>query len=290
MDHGKLAPSEEGTPQGGIVSPLLANIYLHRFDEWYYNRYGTPDSTIERASYSSWLRATSRGREKAATQMFRYADDWIIVIRGTQAQAKEIKEECKRFLQEELGLELSEEKTAITHIIDGFDFLGYHIFRCNKSTNGNIIGVFIQPTEKGLKRTKQKIKEMTDRKTLNDDYLHKLEAINSLVGGSASYYRAVNPSRYFDKLDRYVWIRLRRWLQKKYQISSLQVKKQYMRYRSGPEGGYAEFAAQDGEGEWIWRARATRTKLIHYSPSWERHWAKPYLEKKRAEHFVLPTL
>src|SRR5260370_5326072 len=115
--------------------------------------------------------------------MFRYADDWIIVVRGTQAQAQEIKEECKRFLQEELGLELSEEKTTITHIIDGFDFLGYHIFRCNKPTKGHIIGLFMQPTEKGLKRMKQKIKEMTDKKALNDDYLHKLEAINSLVRG-----------------------------------------------------------------------------------------------------------
>src|SRR6266849_4616306 len=166
----------------------------------------------------------------------------------------------------------------------------YHIFRCNKPTKGHIIGVFMQPTEKGLKRMKQKIKEMTDKKTLNDDYLHKLEAINSLVQGWASYYRPVNPSRTFDKLDRSVWIRLRRWLQKKYRISSLQVRKQYMRHRSGPEGGYAEFAAQDEEGEWIWRARATRTKLIHYRPSWKRHWPNPYLEKKRAEHFVLPTL
>jgi len=290
MDHGKLAPSEEGTPQGGIASPLLANIYLHQFDEWYYNRYGTPDRTIDNASYVRWHRATSKGKNQAATQMFRYADDWIIVVRGTQAQAQEIKEECKRFLQEELGLELSEEKTTITHIIDGFDFLGYHIFRCNKPTKGHIIGLFMQPTEKGLKRMKQKIKEMTDKKALNDDYLHKLEAINSLVRGWASYYRAVNPSRTFDKLDRYVWIRLRRWLQKKYRISSLQVRKQYMRHRSGPEGGYAEFAAQDEEGEWIWRARATRTKLIHYRPSWKRHWPNPYLEKKRAEHFVLPTL
>ena len=273
-----------------MVSPLLANIYLHRFDEWYYNHYGTPDRTIDQASYARWQRATSKGKNQAATQMFRYADDWIIVVRGTQAQAQQIKEECKRFLQEELGLELSEEKTAITHILDGFDFLGYHIFRCNKPTKGNIIGVFMQPTEKGLKRMKQNIKEMTDKKTLNDDYLHKLEAINSLVQGWASYYRAVNPSRTFDKLDRYVWIRLRRWLQKKYRISSLQVRKQYMRHRSGPEGGYAEFAAQDEEGEWIWRARATRTKLIHYRPSWKRHWPNPYLEKKRAEHFVLPTL
>ena len=79
-----------------------------------------------------------------------------------------------------------------------------HIFRCNKPTKGNIVGVFIQPTEKGLKRIKQKIKEMTGRKTLNDDYLHKLEAINSLVRGWASYYRAVNPSRTFDKLDRWL--------------------------------------------------------------------------------------
>ncbi len=289
MDHGKLAPSEEGTPQGGSVSPLLANIYLHRFDQWYSDHYGMPDVQTEAAKRSAWQRATRKGKNKAGTQMFRYADDWIIAVRGTQAQAQAIKEECKHFLQEELGLELSEEKTVITHIIDGFDFLGYYIVRCNRPTNGNIIGVFMQPTGKGLKRTKQKIKEMTDKKTLNDDYLHKLEAINSLVRGWASYYRAVNPSRTFDKLDRYVWIRLRRWLQKKYHLSSLQVRKHYMRHRSGPEGGYAEFATQDAEGRWVWRARAMRTKLIHYRPSWKRHWPNPYLEKRKAEHYVLPT-
>jgi len=290
MDHGKLAPSEEGTPQGGIVSPLLANIYLHRFDAWYQARYATADKATDRKRYEAELKERRKGGAKAGTQMFRYADDWIIAVRGTHAQAQQIKEECKRFLQEELGLELSEEKTTITHIIDGFDFLGYHIFRCNRTSNGNIVGVFMQPTEKGLKRIKQKIKEMTSRKTLNDDYLHKLEAINSLVRGWASYYRAVNPSRTFDKLDQYVWIRLRRWLQKKYHISSFQVKKQYMRHRNGPEGGYAEFATQDAEGTWVWRARAMRTKLIHYRPSWKRHWPNPYLEKKKAEHFVLPTL
>ena len=62
------------------------------------------------------------------------------------------------------------------------------------------------------------------------------------------------------------------------------------RHRNGPEGGYAEFATQDAEGTWVWRARATRTKLIYYRPSWKRHWPNPYLEKKKAEHFVLPTL
>ncbi len=94
----------------------------------------------------------------------------------------------------------------------------------------------------------------------------------------------------FDKLDRYVWIRLRKWLPKKYHSSSYQVRKQYMQHGNGPEGGDAEFAAQDAEGKGVWRRRAMRTKLMHDRPSWKRHWPKPYLEKKKAEHFVLATL
>jgi retron-type reverse transcriptase len=110
MEQGKLARSSEGTPQGGIVSPLLANISLHRFDEWYYHHYGTPDCKIDSAGYSRWQQATKKGKNKAATQMFRYADDWIITVRGTKDQAQEIKEACKGFLQEELGLERSRRK------------------------------------------------------------------------------------------------------------------------------------------------------------------------------------
>ncbi len=64
----------------------------------------------------------------------------------------------------------------------------YHIILFLTTTDHYLIGVFMQPTEKGLKRTMQKIQEMTEKKTLNDDYLHKLEAINSLVRGWASYY------------------------------------------------------------------------------------------------------
>jgi RNA-directed DNA polymerase len=70
----------------------------------------------------AWRRRRSKGQEQAAVQMFRYADDWILVIRGTKAQAQDIKEACKTFLWEELGLELSDEKTKITHIEEGFNF------------------------------------------------------------------------------------------------------------------------------------------------------------------------
>ncbi len=118
-----LVSSEEGTPQGGICSPVLANIYLHRFDEWYSQHYAAPDQKADSQGYHAWKKRRTKGSDLAAVQMFRYADDWILVIRGTKTQAQDIKEACKTFLRDELGLELSEEKTKITHIEEGFEFL-----------------------------------------------------------------------------------------------------------------------------------------------------------------------
>jgi RNA-directed DNA polymerase len=123
-----LVPSEEGTPQGGIASPLLANMYLQCFDEWYSQHYGVPDKQTDKRAYFAWQRRRFKGKDQAAVQMFRYADDWILVIRGTEAQAQDIKEACKTVPREEMGLELSEEKTKITHIEDGFDFWGFAFF------------------------------------------------------------------------------------------------------------------------------------------------------------------
>ena len=285
-----LVPSEEGTPQGGICSPILANIYLHQFDEWYSQHYAAPDQQTDQRGYSAWSRQRVKGKNLAAVQMFRYADDWILVIRGTNTQAQDIKEACKAFLRDELGLELSEEKTKITHIVDGFEFLGYRIFRCNKPSDGRKVGVFMRPTEKGLKRVQAKIKAMTARSTINDDYPYKLQAINAVIRGWANYYRAVNPTETFHKLDRYVWLRLRKWLEKKYGIGPKEVKRRYMHHQSGPKGGRDEFAAQEGDETWIWRYRATQTKLIYHRPSIKRHWPHPYLEKVKVEHYILPTL
>jgi RNA-directed DNA polymerase len=290
MERGKFAPTEEGTPQGGIASPLLANIYLHRFDEWYNQNYAAPDAKTQSSAYQRWLAQRKKGGAKAATQMYRYADDWIVLVRGTKQQAQAIKEEGKTFLQEEMGLELSEEKTTITHVEDGFDFLGYRISRNNRPSDGHPVGMYIRPTDKGLKRTKLKIKQMTDSTTLNDDYLAKIQAINALVRGWASYYRAVNPSRTFQLLDAYVWLRLRTWLAKKYKISPKQVRQRYMHRQKGPKGGRTEFAAQDAEGNWVWRYRATQTRLIEYRPTFKKSWPNPYLEKVQPEHYYLPTL
>ena len=80
----ELVPSEEGTPQGGIASPLLANIYLHRFDAWFVEQHACPPGTKGK----TWWKERVKGGGKAAAQLFRYADDWIILVRGTKSQAR----------------------------------------------------------------------------------------------------------------------------------------------------------------------------------------------------------
>ena len=108
-----------GTPQGGIISPLLANIYLHELDK-YMMRY-TNMTKVERSH--------RRANQTTNYVYVRYADDWVALCSGTKEQALELKEELRFFLQDTLELELSLEKTKVTPITDGFKFLGFWIDR-----------------------------------------------------------------------------------------------------------------------------------------------------------------
>jgi len=290
MSEGRVEPSTRGTPQGGPLSPLLANCYLHQFDEWYRQRFASPDKRTDPLGYGRWRYRREKGKDVAAVQMFRYADDWISVVRGTKAQAEEVKQACKAFLCDDLGLDLSEEKTKVTHIQDGFDFLGYHIFRCNRASNGRRVGVFARPTTDSQRRLKAKIKAMTGRRTLDDDYLLKIQALNAVVRGWAMYYRAVNSTSTFQGIDQYVWLRLRTWLEKKHRCGPKQVRQRYMRHRSGPRGGMDEFAAQDAQERWIYRSRATNVQLVYHRPWLKRYWPHPYLEPVPAQAYAFPAL
>lgn len=286
MIEGTLVPTEAGSPQGGIVSPLLANVYLHQFDAWFVEQYACPAT-----GKNAWYQERIKGGPKAAAQLFRYADDWILLVRGTKAQAQDIKERCTMFLHENLGLELSEEKTTITHVTDGFDFLGFHVYRNTTPRHGRRVGTFVRPADKCLKRVQLKIKEMTSRKTYRDDEVLKLRALNAMIRGWANYYRAVNAYNTFADLDHYVWLRLQKWLQGKYRLSPRQVDRYHMRRQAGPRGGELNFAAFDtSTGKWIWRFRATDTKLVHYRPRFKQQWPNPFLATVKVEPYVLPTL
>ncbi|MCL5612166.1 MAG: group II intron reverse transcriptase/maturase, partial [Chloroflexi bacterium] len=118
MEDGLFQHTEEGTPQGGILSPLLANIYLHQFDLWWWEKYG---------KLSPYEKAKRRKAGIGNCILTRYADDFILLCNGTKAEAEKIRAEARQVLWEKLQLKLSLEKTHITHATDGFDFLGYHL-------------------------------------------------------------------------------------------------------------------------------------------------------------------
>ena len=119
MEQGNYRHSLLGTPQGGIVSPLLANIYLHELDR-YMERY---------TELSNWERRKRKRLGLANFLYVRYADDWGALCDGSREHAEALREELYRFLKEELKLELSMDKTRVTHVSDGFVFLGYLIDR-----------------------------------------------------------------------------------------------------------------------------------------------------------------
>jgi RNA-directed DNA polymerase len=249
-----------------------------------------PSANQQYREYQAWLRQRAPGQEHCAVKMYRYADDFILLIRGTEDQARAIKEECRAFLRDELGLELSDEKTTITHVRDGFDFLGFDVIRNETPKDHRKVGTYILPTARSQQRVRRKIHDMTDSNDTNDDYLYKLQAVNAVVRGWANYYRAVNSYATLSALDSYVWNRLRRWLQKKHRVGAQQVRRRFMHPKPGATKTIREFAAPDAKGHWVWRYRATSTKLIHYRPTFKLNWPHPYLETVQVQHFELPAL
>ena len=118
MEGELFAQTDKGVPQGGVVSPLLANVYLNEFDRW---------------AEARWHQRTANERQRRRRAglgnfvMVRYADDFVVVTNGRKHEAVQTKQEISQFLYEELHLELSDSKTKITHVNDGFEFLGFHI-------------------------------------------------------------------------------------------------------------------------------------------------------------------
>jgi RNA-directed DNA polymerase len=167
-----------GIPQGGICSPLLANIYLHQLDLYWWNKYGN-------------LNRKEKERRRTSKQgncaLIRYADDWLILTNGGKAEALRLKEEFGTFLKEELKLELNSEKTHVTHVNQGFNFLGFHIQRYVSGHDRP--KMLVTPAPENVKKLMLKIKQMTKRKYFQDSPLLKFSALNAVLRGWINYYR-----------------------------------------------------------------------------------------------------
>ena len=211
MYRGKFQETLTGTPQGGIASPLLANIYLHELDKYMESTY----LQLSKAQHSL------RRRQKMGNCLYvRYADDFVILCNGTKERATQVKEEIGGILKT-MGLTLSEDKTKITHITEGFTFLGYEIIRCMGSQGKMVPKVRIP--EKAIKRFQHNVRRIIAPNTHNDSVSAKIRALNNLIRGWCQYYRCTSgPSVPFDRVGYEVYEGMAHWLGRKFEISKKQ--------------------------------------------------------------------
>jgi group II intron reverse transcriptase/maturase len=190
MEDGVVSPTTVGTPQGGVISPLLSNIYLHVLDVLW-TRHSAPLGTL-----------------------VRYADDFVVMCR-TKKDCEQAEQRIRGIL-ERLGLELHPEKTGRVELYDGkqgFDFLGCHL---HKRLSGKLWEqkrqrlYFLQrwPSQRSMQRIRQRVKELTPRSRCHADIRNVIADLNPVLRGWCNYFRTGNASTRFNQLDTYVWRRL----------------------------------------------------------------------------------
>ncbi|WIV57982.1 group II intron reverse transcriptase/maturase [Amycolatopsis nalaikhensis] len=199
---GQIWSGDTGTPQGGILSPLLANVALSVLDE-HFDQYTI--STVERAK--------RRRHGLANYRLVRYADDFVIMVSGNRAQAEALLPEVAEVLAP-MGLRLSAEKTMITHIDEGLDFLGWRIRRHRK--RGTVARyVYTYPSKKALRAIMTKVK-VACLQNVNESLADLLHRLNPMLRGWTAYFRPGVSNVTFEYLRSYVWRRVMRWIRKKH--------------------------------------------------------------------------
>jgi group II intron reverse transcriptase/maturase len=277
MEGQLFARTEQGVPQGGIISPLLANAYLHELDIWAEKKW----------NHSQYTRQGRRAARIGNYRLVRYADDFVIVSNGSIAEVKAVKEEVKHFLETVLYLELSEEKTKITHINKGIEFLGFHIQRVNPE--GKWV-VHLRPTEKGKERVKKKIKDLTTRNwTWLDEYI-RLTTLNAIVRGWAEYYRHTSLLDDIEEITRYVWFRYLQWLLRKHKGSR---KHQLIESKTKAIHNRTRWTASIREGNYVldtyqWLPTRKELKRSRYPQKGKAGFAHPYIFDKEPDDSGYP--
>jgi len=195
MENGVKIVSEAGSPQGGVISPLLANIYLDYLD-------------------SKWEK-----HFKHLGRLVRYADDFVIVCKNHKLVSESYK--AVRLIMERLGLDLNQKKTKIVNLWggeEGFEFLGYHNRKVKlRMKDGREYYALEQwICESAMKRVKEKIKETLKDATLYQDVEEVIKRLNRKIVGWRNYY-IKSPKRVLLRLDRYILKRLVYWYNRKHQ-------------------------------------------------------------------------
>ena len=183
--EGKVEPTTVGVPQGSPISPLYSNIYLNLLDQVWHRR-GYP--------------------EKLGATLHRYADDGILVCRKDATQALQAFEGIAL----RMGLTINREKTRITKLTEGFDFIGFQFVK-RRSPNSGKLSIYILPSKSSQRNIRRRIKSFTKRRAPIRP-AEFVKQVNQTVRGWVNYYRHTNASDAFRRLQRFINTRFRRYL------------------------------------------------------------------------------
>ncbi len=173
----ELIPTVKGVPQGGIISPLLANVVLNKLD-WFLHDKGHYGKGEKRA----WDAKVPNIR------FVRYADDWCVFItRADKHYAESLREQIRQFLKDTSGLELSVEKTRVTHVRDGFDFLGFHLEK-SVGQNGKLVPK-IKVAQKSISKIRLRLNEAARYRPSQEDISTRVERVSSVIRGWSHYFK-----------------------------------------------------------------------------------------------------
>lgn len=204
-EDGVVRNTSTGTPQGGILSPLLANVALSVLDEHFARAWA--------ASGTSYQRFKARRDGVATYRIVRYADDFVVLVSGSKEHAEALRQEVTALLTP-MGLRLSEAKTRICHIDEGFDFLGFHIQRKRKRGTTKRV-VYTYPSKKALASIVGRVRALTNR-TSHPTLAALLRQLNPVLRGWCTYFRHGVSTATFGYLDQYTWHRVVRWIRKRH--------------------------------------------------------------------------
>jgi RNA-directed DNA polymerase len=240
LHKGSLYPTLKGTPQGGVISPLMMNMSLDGLEE-----------TASRA-------LPPYGQVRHLVHTIRYADDFIITARNEAMLKDKIVPAVRAFLAER-GLKLSEEKTRIVRIEQGFDFLGQHIRRY---PNGKVL---MQPTRNAQQGLRAKVRQIIKAHGGADTY-SMIRRLNQSIRGWCNYHRYFCATRTFNRFDKWLFYRLKHWLHRRHPNKGRRwIMKNYYRYNHGTVWSFfASRKAADGSKGHIDLYKAGWTGIVRH--------------------------
>ena len=290
VDKGLFRAASEGVPQGGVISPLLSNIMLNEFDQWLEAKYLSNKARKDRWYWNDSIKrqrpvALREQRQwLAAVAYCRYADDFVIIVKGNKAHAEVIREACQAFLEDTLKLTLNMDKTHITHVNDGFVFLGHRIIR-KRGPRGRMRPVTTIPRDKFRHFVHALVKELSGNYSVNK--IDMVEGLNRKLAGWANFYQFTDYTAIvYGKLDRIIFWKLAHWLARKYRTSIKSLIRQWVRRPADDKTKIWQLFGRSGRGNLcgVTLRRLVTSRKCQFR--WRNPDINPYIVRDEERHTV----